>query len=88
MKSYECRVQSKSVDGGRWIGETVRRRGGGTGLELAGGESCAAVVVFGCMVVGLLPGIAGFFGAGFRTNLVLGELFGSSFREVLTTNLH
>ena len=66
----------------------MRRWGVGAGLEVAGGEGCAAVVVLGCMVVGLFPGIAGFFGSGFRTDFVPGEFFGSSFREVLTTNLH
>ena len=69
-------------------GESVRQCGGAAGLEVAGGETWAAVVVLGCMVVGLFPGIAGFCGAGFRTDFVLGEFFGSSFREVLTTNLH
>ena len=69
-------------------GATVGRCKGETGLEVAGGEGCAAVLVLGCMVVGLLPGIAGLFGAGFRTDFVPGEFFGSAFREVLTTHLH
>ncbi len=54
----------------RW---TVRRCGGGTRLELAGGDTCAMVVVLVCMVVVLLPGIAGLFGAEFRTDLVPGR---------------
>ena len=78
----------------RSVGETARRWtvdggwGGGAGLEVAGGEGCAAVLVLGCMVVGLFPGIAGLLGAGFRTDFVLREFFGSAFRKVLTTNLH
>jgi len=56
----------------RW---TVRRCGSGTRLELAGGDTCAMVVVLVCMVVGLFPGIAGLFGAGFRTDFVPGEVF-------------
>ena len=58
----------------------MRRWGGGAGLEIAGGENCAAVVVLGCMVVGLLPGIAGFYGAGFRTDFVPGEFFWQLFQ--------
>jgi len=67
---------------------TVGRRGGGAGLEVAGGESCAAVVVLGCMVVGLFTWYSRTFWGGVPDRLGPGGVFCSSFREVLTTNLH
>ncbi len=75
---------------GPWDRETVDggRYDGATGLEVTGGEGCAAVVILGCMVVGLFTWYSRIFRGGFWTDFVLREFFGSYFREVLTTNLH
>ena len=77
------RYDGGRYDGGRWSGWAV-----GWGWKSRVGRSALRCWFWGAWLSVCLPGIAGLFGAGFRTDLVPGEFFGSSFRKVLTTNLH
>ncbi len=62
-------------------GETVKRCGGGMGLEVAGGEGCAAVLVLGCMVVGLFTWYSRTFWGGIPDRLGPGGVFWQLFQE-------